>query len=940
VNEYLNRTIHNPTKVDKIQAFLQDHWLMQSLVRIPIQLDALCYTWEEEIDLDVDTSQTMTAIYTTIELKLWKKDIARLKIRTQHQIQKSRSESEIIRLVAPERQMLEAIAFSGLHSDMMDFDWKYRDKVYEKLKVGSPTTELSWDDTLERLSFLRTSDPSAGNKNPSYHFLHLTFQEYFAARYFVRKWLSQEQLDYIDPGKRTVANTQPDSFLRKHKYKGHYDVFWRFVAGLLDAEDKASSLFEMIESEPRDLLGPTHQRLVMHCLSEVSSEMPMRPHLEQKMVGLPALEIQSDKLKEFFTHIPALRIVNEMEFPRLALDAAFQQGTQYVKLAIMKGLEAHPRVPLAFMEDVIECLRGEDPNIREVAFDFLCSCKLPLSSKIFEALNALCESEDIDIQTAAICILVRRSTNHSEALKAIDTLTTSKHYNWLPQMDRVFHALSRRPILSDKILNMAVACLSHSFIFSAEQVLLAHSPLSYEILKSLETMLFEGSDEDEGLKRKIVKILQAQPSLPDDIQKAALARLDHKDIMIRLASIEILYRQWASLSDVTDILVALVNDKDPKVQDETIMGLRYLTQITLPDNILESLLVVAQGKVRNAVAIKNLSNQPTELAIQILQFQPALPHDMIDAMVAQLKDKDPVIRETAVTVLAKHLASSEEVPSAVVACFRDTDSSVKRAVTQLLESTGKLTLSDEIIIDAAACLSDADESIQWWAINVLRRISKPIPLNCKVALSKDKNSTARQVAVHDLKAVSEFTPYENIMKAIPRLLKSRNSGLKYGALETLKAINASNIPHEVLKLVISILLDSESSVGDSLEILHCQKNLPGWALQAVASLFETFQAAQYRFEIEGLLRKHAAFYGTLLGGTYAAALYEILLARSFGGQFSLYIEDGALCIDAPEGCTRIIGLNLQEFMNTIETRRAQIEARPATRWDSMKLGEV
>ncbi len=28
----------------------------------------------------------------------------------------------------------------------------------------------------------------------------------------------------------------------------------------------------MIENEPRDLIGPVHQRLVMHCLSEVASQ--------------------------------------------------------------------------------------------------------------------------------------------------------------------------------------------------------------------------------------------------------------------------------------------------------------------------------------------------------------------------------------------------------------------------------------------------------------------------------------------------------------------------------------------------------------------------------------------------------------------------------------------------------------------------------------------
>ncbi|EJP63492.1 peptidase C14 [Beauveria bassiana ARSEF 2860] len=53
VDEYIEKSFTNPktaktdqSKVDKVQSFLQKHWLVQGLVRIPIQLDALCYTWE------------------------------------------------------------------------------------------------------------------------------------------------------------------------------------------------------------------------------------------------------------------------------------------------------------------------------------------------------------------------------------------------------------------------------------------------------------------------------------------------------------------------------------------------------------------------------------------------------------------------------------------------------------------------------------------------------------------------------------------------------------------------------------------------------------------------------------------------------------------------------------------------------------------------------
>jgi predicted NACHT family NTPase len=44
------------------------------------------------------------------------------------------------------------------------------------------------------LSFLRSSNALAEKHSRSYHFIHLTFQEYFATRYFVRKWKEDKNL--------------------------------------------------------------------------------------------------------------------------------------------------------------------------------------------------------------------------------------------------------------------------------------------------------------------------------------------------------------------------------------------------------------------------------------------------------------------------------------------------------------------------------------------------------------------------------------------------------------------------------------------------------------------------------------------------------------------------------------------------------------------------
>jgi hypothetical protein len=75
IQDYLKKIF--PEGANNVDPFLQGHSLTQDLVRIPIQLDALCFALKNGF-LSSKATETMTAVYQRIEKTLWKKYMVRL----------------------------------------------------------------------------------------------------------------------------------------------------------------------------------------------------------------------------------------------------------------------------------------------------------------------------------------------------------------------------------------------------------------------------------------------------------------------------------------------------------------------------------------------------------------------------------------------------------------------------------------------------------------------------------------------------------------------------------------------------------------------------------------------------------------------------------------------------------------------------------------------
>jgi GTPase SAR1 family protein len=428
VQTYLANTIKDPDIADQIRSFIRSHWLIQGLVRIPVQLDALCYSWNKTSFHSGGLPRTMTEIYQAIELRLWRKDILNLEKSnnggwlSETVVQNLRTRVQIQSLVETEMRFLECLAFTGLYSDIIEFHQGHRDWLYEQ-----PQFRQMSDDVLDRLSFLRTSDASGPDK--SYHFLHLTFQEFFAAQYFVRCLISEcsERLLCLkgDCLKGKYMKLSPEKFLQEEKYGGRYDVFWRFVTGLLHNidEEKVSSFLKKIQREPQDLLGPAHQRLLMHCFSEI-------PQSELAGNGNDFLRCLRDKMELGCIHwsryeersLKEMRLCSETEFPEHVLckllEEDFIQRKSPHRKKVLRALANRWHMSSELIGIISKFLDDSDWYVRHAAIKAL-GTQSPWSPETLQAVTCRLDHSDWHVREAAIEALGRQSPWSPETLQAV-----------------------------------------------------------------------------------------------------------------------------------------------------------------------------------------------------------------------------------------------------------------------------------------------------------------------------------------------------------------------------------------------------------------------------------------------------------------------------------------------------------------------------------------
>ncbi|KAI2641955.1 hypothetical protein GGS21DRAFT_486809 [Xylaria nigripes] len=793
-------TAEGEGKYQKVLKFLDDHPLIGDLARIPIQLDALCFAWD---DVSRDEPQTMTDLYQAIELGLWRKDALLLGKTTSNQPFTPGDLS----LVKDECLLLERLAFAGLYDNQTVFDGKFIDRLSSYLHI--PGTRELLDETLKKLSFLRSSDTCRADSSRDYYFLHLTLQEYFAARHLKRKWIESTNVEL--PG--TKESLSPSAFLHHHKYSEKYDLVWRFMAGLLDSDpDHQNRFFQTIESQARDLLGPVHRILIMRCLLEVpNSNTGLRQQIEDQLSAWTVSEYRLVQRPEW-CYLDWQFLAAHREFPiglvlkllrkdddewRIHLLRSMHRQHAIISAEIVQLISPwlknsqNQKLVLAILsclEDFIgrssaghdqttqKYLENEDCDVLRVATNDV--EVQPTPRNVVQAITAKLGDPDCDmrVRLAALNILHNQS-NISDAVLGIVFLSDVSLIN----PDSNIKALP----ISNEMVGRAAIILEDEY----HEARMA-APGAFEIQVDLPKARFPAQRTFDASQSRAILASRHDKGEYDGVWQNAL------DAPLKQA--------WPLDARQQQVLTARLEHKDKRVRRT---ALEFLGNYIIPDDtILQTV----------GAMLEDEDSEMQWAALKVLDDQSHLPDTILQAVAAKLEDEDSEMRRAALNFLKQQQILSDAIIQAVASHLEDEDSEKRWAALKILQN--QIYLPDTIQQAVAAKLED-EEDFKESVFTVLK---------------------------------NESNLQDTIFQAIVARLEDEDKSIKLGVLAELK--NQAYLQDRILQAVATKLEDEHQKVRrNALSCLERSK-LPDSALQSIGSIFKSWVLSELGSEGDILLR--------------------------------------------------------------------------------------
>jgi len=645
-------------------------------------------------------------------------------------------------------------------------------------------------------------------------FLHLTFEEYFAAREFARRWKQQHLCleDYLHLPRWREILLLASAHLSDEDDEQASDAF---VRRILEAHSPYEAQLH------RDLL------LAVHCLAD---DAVVYKDLREDVFARIDAALGSPIRPLNRLIADALSAMAGSRVEVLAMNLAFTKlshGADSVRVAAASTLGAMGKSAgtTEVLTALVELLRDEEQNVQNEAASALGAMgeKISAAPEFIHALLALLRDEKWTIRQAAAHAIAAMG-EHAATQEILSFLVELLRREIGEEFHMALNALALmgkiaatpdyiaavRPLLHDEDREVRLAAMNVVCNIDARAM--------PELSSVLVGLLRDDYSTVRWLAVSAVQKIGQRMATPE-VLLALVGLLRDDDIEVPLHVAHTLRAMREALTpEVLTALVELLRDEDKKVRYAAENAIKEIGKIAATPEIvsaLAGLLGDGDGRVRSYAAMALGAMGASAATSEILRALLKLMHDEDD-------DDWHFAAPSALRELGKIGTATPEFLPGVVVLMRDESANVRDSAAYVVDAIGASAATPEVLSALAALLRDKYWRVRCRAAYAVRamgaRAATAEFLGALAELLGDDVGYVREGAAIALRAMGQRAATPEVIRALIGAVRDGKGSSRSDAAQALGAMGDIAVKAEILTEIERYLRDQDGEERSSAAI--------------------------------------------------------------------------------------------------------------------------
>ena len=794
--------------------YLQSNRSIWGVAHIPVNLELICSIWSNKESLEIK-DLTITSLYSVMTEWLCRRYLTSINKRSL-QLPKD----EIDQCCQKELAFLESLAFHAMKSNTIILQ-------PSSLKKALKEANISFEDCPHILnigilkSFNKKGTGTQIEIDKDHYFIHLSFQEYFAARYVIHSLQESSTEKAIE-------------FIKCQKYNQRYTLVFTFMSGLLTNDDlqSCSNIFwDGLLGEPVDLIGIRHIQLIIVCL-EAMSNRSILLHYNNLLTRITECIQHSFyhenktlliHLSHSFQRAPSLtcnhKIIN-------MLNNLLQSEETKIKSEVLLFISQlkiwNPSVEL--IQSILRTMQDTSKDIRIKACLALGSIseKAAIDEVISQLMSAL-DDEDAYVRAGASYALgmVSDKTLTNNAIDKLVYALQDENESVRASASYTLEKLSVKKVTNETISKL-VNALGHDNQHVRARIRyffgnIGENVVTREVIDKLLSALKHTND---NVRAGVIYVLgkSGRQAMTDDVIGALLSALGEVNEYVRSNACEALGSMGEKevTNEVIHKLLIALGDESGSVRRSACEALQNMGEKGVTNQVI--------GKLISDLDSANDNDRRNACeALGYFSEKPAT-EEMIKKLINALQDESELVRIGACKALGMKCvkAPTNEIISSLANALRDTNEKVRVSVCESLEMVSEKVSTDEVINKLVDALGDDSRNVRAGALYVLGKMGKKAAnqevIRKVVNALKDQDITVRSSACYTLADFGGERMTNEVMNALMTALGDMHENVRAGALKALAKIRDIVVTNED----ISSLVNAPGDVNGYVRYYACE----------------------------------------------------------------------------------------------------------------------